>query len=743
MIFNLKKIKTHASESPAWIIKGLAIAYCILLIGVIMINLSLWQGHRDAHIQEISFVQKEGTLREQSNIIGQRISNLANSQTEAQKAFASGRLSTALQDFQRTKSNLFGFATQPDRHLNFGNKLLEADEAFRVLESLCKQAISTRSKLDLTHLLSAYNQSQIAFATTIDREIEQDVQTNDVFETKKFQLFQQVSFICLLALGLLTPCIFFPLANKVYKTFRDVKYLQIQSELHETELLVQNSELHNSKSLLELRTEKLMEHQLALEENRQLLADSLDETAFLTVASQTSAKRFEELFQTIPVACIGFDRDGLIFDWNRKSTETYGHEPYMVLQTPLWECTVAPRHKKLVKSMIEEVFQGKVFKQVEVDYVDPSGKKLNLLLSVFPVVGTRNEINRAIAASVDITARRIAEKKVKEDEKTLRTVIESLHEGLLMQDETTKVILANSKATAALGFSGRTLLGKKPKDPYWELLNEDETTCEAKNLPSAHALRTGESQIDQIVGIKTPTSDLKWLSINAIPLRSSAARKVERVIVSFTDITERKHQQKLAKEQMVLISEANIKLELRQAELQQAYYQLEALATTDGLTGLLNHRAFQERIRVELETSGRRLTSVILLDVDHFKQFNDSYGHPAGDQVLRTVANILRQAAPEYPSIARYGGEEFVILCPRTDQNVSVKIAEQIRHGMESNPWPLRKVTVSIGVSTGTIQSGAADLIEQADKALYMSKRLGRNTVSHFEGKSSENQGAA
>ena len=123
---------------------------------------------------------------------------------------------------------------------------------------------------------------------------------------------------------------------------------------------------------------------------------------------------------------------------------------------------------------------------------------------------------------------------------------------------------------------------------------------------------------------------------------------------------------------------------------------------------------------------------MILMDVDQFKQYNDTYGHPAGDDVLRTVASILRQTAREGDFVARYGGEEFVVLLPNTDAAASVVVAERFRAEIENHNWPLRRVTASFGVVTTSILIITSDqMIDCADKCLYASKQAGRNRVTH------------
>ncbi len=164
--------------------------------------------------------------------------------------------------------------------------------------------------------------------------------------------------------------------------------------------------------------------------------------------------------------------------------------------------------------------------------------------------------------------------------------------------------------------------------------------------------------------------------------------------------------------------------------LQEAYRELEALATIDGMTGLWNHRTFQEKFRAELERSkqlGYPVT-LLLMDVDRFKAYNDNYGHPEGDKALRLVAKILKETIGLAELPARYGGEEFAAFLPRTSEEEGMRIADRIRTACEAQAFPCRPVTLSIGVVTA-IAGEADEMIEAADQALYVAKHRGRNQI--------------
>ncbi|HEV3229538.1 MAG TPA: diguanylate cyclase, partial [Solirubrobacteraceae bacterium] len=159
-------------------------------------------------------------------------------------------------------------------------------------------------------------------------------------------------------------------------------------------------------------------------------------------------------------------------------------------------------------------------------------------------------------------------------------------------------------------------------------------------------------------------------------------------------------------------------------------------AVTDELTGLYNHRRFQEALASELERSKRfeQDMSLVMLDIDNFKSINDTYGHQQGDLVLREVARILRENSREIDAPARYGGEELAVVLPQTDQNGAFNLAERVRAGIEDLKLPVLEgngtmsVTASLGVASLARAAGdAGELVAAADAALYEAKRGGKN----------------
>jgi two-component system chemotaxis response regulator CheY len=176
-------------------------------------------------------------------------------------------------------------------------------------------------------------------------------------------------------------------------------------------------------------------------------------------------------------------------------------------------------------------------------------------------------------------------------------------------------------------------------------------------------------------------------------------------------------------------------LEAMHDVLERQNVRLAELAVCDSLTGLKNRRHFHEVLEPSHSFAARNHLplSLVMLDVDRFKSYNDTFGHPAGDLALKRVASLLRDNAREHDVVARYGGEEFVILLPATDVDAARAVCERLRATIAEHPWTLRPITASLGVATIFPPAGtSAQLVEEADRALYHSKKAGRNRTSHF-----------
>jgi diguanylate cyclase (GGDEF)-like protein len=177
-----------------------------------------------------------------------------------------------------------------------------------------------------------------------------------------------------------------------------------------------------------------------------------------------------------------------------------------------------------------------------------------------------------------------------------------------------------------------------------------------------------------------------------------------------------------------------------QDELERRNRLLSELALSDELTGVSNRRRFRQSLDVHHSQAIRQGVplSLAMLDVDFFKGYNDTFGHPAGDEVLRIVARTLVENVRKGDEVARIGGEEFAVILPDTDARVALELAERLRSTLAGLEWPLRPVTACVGVATIADSSSASAMdptmfIEHADRALYHCKRTGRDRAGHFD----------
>ncbi|CAM2907390.1 sensor domain-containing diguanylate cyclase [Paenibacillus sp. FSL F4-0087] len=187
-------------------------------------------------------------------------------------------------------------------------------------------------------------------------------------------------------------------------------------------------------------------------------------------------------------------------------------------------------------------------------------------------------------------------------------------------------------------------------------------------------------------------------------------------------------------------NEANQELErlheeykVKQQALIKVNDQLETMASTDLLTGLKNRRFFQDKMLGSLARfqETQCVFSLLVVDIDHFKHINDTYGHPIGDLVLGNLAGLLQSVSRSTDVVARYGGEEFVIILADCDRQQAVTIAERYRSQVASADWGEYNITVSIGAATVSQEDTEQSLFQKADQALYASKTGGRNRVTH------------
>ena len=238
----------------------------------------------------------------------------------------------------------------------------------------------------------------------------------------------------------------------------------------------------------------------------------------------------------------------------------------------------------------------------------------------------------------------------------------------------------------------------------------------------------------KVLGLKASRKELEQIPVIILTAEDDLNRKAEILERGASDyVTKPFHEKELLARVRI-----HTKLKLLQDELMEKNAQLEALAITDPLTGLANRRRLMSRLDEEVSRAQRYKTplSVVMIDIDHFKQVNDTHGHAMGDAVLRNIGAMLKSCVRTTDLAARYGGEEFTLVLPHTDVPAALQVAENLRIRFSEIEHQLDGVTLrktaSMGIAARDGQGEvpqAEDLLKYADEALYHAKQNGRNQV--------------
>lgn len=301
----------------------------------------------------------------------------------------------------------------------------------------------------------------------------------------------------------------------------------------------------------------------------------------------------------------------------------------------------------------------------------------------------------------------------------VRQALDTLAEGLLILDDRGHIVLANRAFSKMVATSADQLAQSKASDLSW--VTDD---ISQGGYPWLSVIETAEVQSERMMRLTLENGAQRILSVNAAPLGKD--RSTRGALATFRDVTHvEEHRAELERMLSLLRSSRD--------EIQRKNHALEILATQDSLTGCLNRRAFFERfdgLWSQAQVDQRPL-ACIMVDVDHFKNVNDTYGHQAGDDVLRHVSRVIRELHQDHGLVCRYGGEEFCIVLPGMSAEQAMAQSEATRQAIIDirldDPEELR-LTASLGVSELRFDAkDPQELVNQADACLYVAKREGRN----------------
>jgi diguanylate cyclase (GGDEF)-like protein/PAS domain S-box-containing protein len=428
-----------------------------------------------------------------------------------------------------------------------------------------------------------------------------------------------------------------------------------------------------------------------------------------------SEERFRNLVEQKQVG-VYLIQDGRFQYINPKFSEIVGYERAEVLALPHFLALVHPDDQSFVAERQQLRLRGEV-----APYSFRLQRKNGELAHV-EVYGTRTDYQGSpsiIGSLVDITERTRVQDALAESEARYRGLVDSLTEGILLIDRDLHIITCNESAARLFGLTAKQRSDKLRLGEWNTLYRPSMAPLPPEEWPGQVTLRSGIALTDVVLGVDRPGHGLSWVSINTQPLRRDSESPPYAVVISARDVTERK---------------------LRDEELRrQAFY--------DKLTGLPNRSLFQDRVERALTQARRnaQLVAVCFIDLDGFKQINDSLGHAVGDVFLQQVAQRLSRCLREGDTVARLGGDEFTLLLPAlTDERDAVRVADRVLVALRQPFYigsHLLHVTASVGISISPHDRiEVADLLRQADAAMYRVKAAGKDGYQLY---TTDNSGAA
>ena len=345
-------------------------------------------------------------------------------------------------------------------------------------------------------------------------------------------------------------------------------------------------------------------------------------------------------------------------------------------------------------------------------YIRKDNSRFIIRLTVTALRDRDGEISGFLGVGKDITQQKSVEEALKESEGRFQAFMDNGPAVTFIKEESGSYLYVNALFLERFHFRREDVIGHTDRDLWPEQVSKPIMQHDRTVFASDEVMNVEEAEHDADGNV------ISWWQAFKFPLHRNDGQRLLGGVAF--DITERK--------------QAERRVEEYQLQLEQAVVRLEELAVTDSLTGLKNHGAFAQRLSEEFERAKRYDLdlSLIMLDVDYFKQYNDSFGHLEGDGVLRRLGELLCEHARPSDFAARYGGEEFAIILTNTSFDGALAVAERLRQGVETEPFEKGSVTISVGVAGMTADLLDMNaLIRAADAALYQAKRAGRNRIAH------------
>ncbi|HEY8099934.1 MAG TPA: EAL domain-containing protein [Burkholderiaceae bacterium] len=303
------------------------------------------------------------------------------------------------------------------------------------------------------------------------------------------------------------------------------------------------------------------------------------------------------------------------------------------------------------------------------------------------------------------------ERSLNESEERYRSVVNCLTEGIMVQSRDGRILACNPSAERILRIPANSAVGLMGDSYFKRIVHDDGSEISLNDLPTAAVLRTGKAILSMVVGLEMQTGEMVWISQNILPIGQAGESGANSILISFADVS----------------------------AVKQAQHRLKFLATHDTLTELPNRAFLVERLSHALSIAQRQThhIAVLFLDLDRFKNVNDTIGHEAGDKILQTVASRLTACIRETDTLARLGGDEFVILAEGFEEaDYLTRLAERILKAI-AEPFRLQGYEYYLGVSIGISVHpddgmDGPTLLRCADSAMYSAKEGGRNHYQFY-----------
>ncbi len=458
---------------------------------------------------------------------------------------------------------------------------------------------------------------------------------------------------------------------------------------------------------LEMRVE---ERTIELAKINEILRIEIVERKQVEEALKASKLFAENLVETANIMVITLNTNGNIQSFNRYAEELTGYRKAEVIGENWFDIFIPERDKAAISNLFQETLKDTPEpSQYENHITLKNGQERLINWHNNAVLSNLGNISSVLSIGMDITERMQAEKKLQESEERYRLLADNTSDFIWVTDLETLAITYSSPAVEEmLGFTPDEIVFRPLAERFapnsvkkiWRILEEEL----AKNSEGANPERTRVIEAEAY----HKKGHTVWIETTARFLYNEDGLP-NALMGAARDITERK----------------------------KADQALRHQATTDPLTQIFNRRHFFDLAYQELERSQRydRPLSIIMFDIDHFKEVNDTYGHAAGDEVLLKLSSRSAEILRENDIFARYGGEEFVVLLPETDLEQAYQMAERMRKDCAETPLDLKLASVNLTISFGVANLGGEkllldELLLRADKALYDAKKAGRNQVS-------------